>query len=130
MRFKLSSYLCREQKTYIMKNELKGSKLTKGWTVSQDTIELMDSDGNYYRIKVDEVVKVLNTKDFSVSKKRKYNHLTLNNKRSEVVVNFTSNDAEDMVSEVHKGVEHFATWSYKINGTPIDVKITLGDDEV
>jgi hypothetical protein len=49
-------------------------------------------------------------------------------KTHEIVINFTMNDINDMVSEARKETEHFATWNYEFDGKQIDVKITIGDD--
>lgn len=53
-------------------------------------------------------------------------HCAKKNKQIEVC--FSMNDIQDMMSQVHKGEEWFATWTFETEeGESIDVKIVLGD---
>ena len=68
-----------------MSEEIKGSQIERAYTLNSmyanNQIELQDNDGNIFRIHVDEIVKVLKRRTFTVTKKRKYNHLTLKTKQ-------------------------------------------------
>jgi len=47
-------------------------------------------------------------------------------KNKTIEVYLSEYDIQDMVVEIHKGIEHYATWTYKTeDGQEIDVKIML-----
>lgn len=61
--------------------KLKGQKIVRITTINsmyaQGHIELEDDQKNIYRMKVAEFLKIINDLTFSVSMKRKYNHLAI-----------------------------------------------------
>ena len=60
---------------------MKGTKIKRAYTLNSmyanNQIALEDKNGEQFRIHTDELLKLINTVDFEVEMKRKYNHLTI-----------------------------------------------------